>query len=143
MIAINLVVLVAIAAKNLPAGFTKENQRTFVEIDGYTFGSFDKVDGLEGFNTVVKDDGYSYTKVSLRRNFITEPSLYLWAKNTVKERHGLKDIHLVTRNGAGEEISRNVLKLCQPLTWSVEASNPALGGFHETVELAVKDIASY
>ena len=59
----------------------------------------------------------------------------------MRDRSELKDVHLVMENRDGEEMSRFVLKFVQPLTWTVEAANPALGGFHEKIDLAVQEIA--
>ena len=133
--------IVIVCAQTLPASFKTEETQTVIEIDGTNFGSFDQINGL---NSLHKDaSGDTFMRVTLRRDFVTDPSLYLWAKNNVGERQGLKDIHLVTVNESGEEVSRQVLKLCQPLNWTVEAANPALGGFHETVALAVQEISTY
>jgi hypothetical protein len=71
---------------------------------------------------------------------VTDPSLYLWAKNIMHGRSDLKDVHVVMETRDGQEVSRYVLKYCQPLTWTVEAANPALGGFHEKISLAVQEI---
>src|SRR5690606_13808733 len=128
---------------NVPAGFYVEPEHTSVEIDGVNYGTFNEVTGLElgsSKSTATDKTAAGFTRVSLRRDFVTDPSLYLWARNMSKQRQGLKDVHLVKRNDAGEVLSRYVLKLCQPLSWTVEAANPALGGFHETVDLAVQDV---
>jgi hypothetical protein len=134
--------LIVISANNLPAGFSFDSTRTLVEIDGVSYGTFNNVTGVEQPKSVSATPG-EYIKISLHRDFVTDPSLYLWAKNNISERHGLKDVHLVTLNDSGKEISRHILKLCQPLSWSVESSNSALGGFHETVDLAVQEISIY
>lgn len=132
------------------AGFTKEEVRTKVEIDGVDYGTFDRVEGLSDLNSM-KDLGagaisgspQTFRKITLTRDFVTDPSLYLWAKNMMHGRSDLKDVHVVMQNREGEEISRYVLRFCQPLSWSVEAANPALGGFHEKIDLAVQEISLY
>ena len=131
-----------IVAKMSPAGFSSQDLRTHVEIDGVNYGAFDKVDGLSDLPAA---DGkvQSFHKVSFRRDFVTDPSLYLWAKNVMHGRTDLKDVHVVVENRAGEELSRYVLKFCQPLSWTVESANPALGGFHEKIDIAVQEIAVY
>ena len=130
-----------IITKMSPAGFSTEDTRTHVEIDGVNYGTFDKIEGLVDFDQTEK--GANFRKVSFRRDFVTDPSLYLWAKNVMHGRSDLKDVNVVVENRDGEEVSRYVLKFCQPLSWTVEAANPALGGFHEKIDIAVQEIAVY
>lgn len=128
------------------AGFSKRDVKTRLEIDGVNYGTFDKIDGLSEVGqkaSATTANGASFHKVSFQRDFVTDPSLYLWAKNVMHGRTELKDVHVVVASKDGEELSRYVLKLCKPLAWSVEAANPALGGFHETIDIAVQDIAVY
>lgn len=114
-----------------------------VEIDGKDFGSFGKVEGLNNFSMfglpLARDK--SYVKVTLSRDFVTSPSLYLWAKNSMKKKYGPKDIHLVQVDRSGQELSRQVLYYCQPLSWSIEAKDASLGGFKERIDLAVQKIS--
>jgi hypothetical protein len=118
---------------------------TYVEIDGVDYGPFDNIEGMEKF----AQDGFplaakaSFETVRLSREFVTSPSLYLWAKNQTSRKFGPKDIHLITENEEGYVVSRRVLQLCQPLSWSVESSNPSLGGFNEAVDLAVQKVSSF
>lgn len=134
----------AVATRISTAGFTSEDVRTHVEIDGIDYGSFDRVEGLQELTGSGSDDaGVTFHKITLKRDFVTDPSLYLWAKNIMHGRSDLKDVHIVMENRDGEEISRYVLRFCQPLSWSVEAANPALGGFHEKIDLAVQEISVY
>jgi hypothetical protein len=118
---------------------------TYVEIDGVDYGPFDNIEGMEKF----AQDGFplaakaSFETVRLSREFVTSPSIYLWAKNQTSRKFGPKDIHLITENEEGYVVSRRVLQLCQPLSWSVESSNPSLGGFNEAVDLAVQKVSSF
>lgn len=140
-----LLLLIPVAStEKSPAGFSAQVVRAHVEIDGVEYGAFDQVEGLVGNPELQSSDtmgAVRHRKVSLQRDFVTNPSLYLWAKSVMEERSGLKDVQLVLENRDGEVLSRYVLKLCQPLSWSLEAANPALGGFHEKVDLAVQDIS--
>lgn len=129
------------------AGFSRQDVRTHVEIDGVNFGTFDKIEGLadlEYARASKPRDQHpgALHRVSLKRDFVTDPSLYLWAKNIMHGRSDLKDVHVVVKNRDGEELSRYVLRYCQPLSWTVEAANPALGGFHEKIDLAVQEISA-
>jgi hypothetical protein len=118
---------------------------TYVEIDGVDYGPFDNIEGIDKF----AQDGFplaakaSFETVRLSREFVTSPSLYLWAKNQTSRKFGPKDIHLITENEEGYVVSRKVLQLCQPLSWSVESSNPSLGGFNEAVDLAVQKVSTF
>ena len=128
------------SAKNLPAGFVTEGVQLRVEIDGLDFGRFDQSGRLDILDSIIEYSNDSYFRVKLQRHFVTDPSIYLWAKNNIAYHYGLKNIHLIKQNSFGDEISRYVLKFCQPLSWSIETSNTTLGGFHESVELAVQEI---
>ncbi len=133
------------AVKKLAAGFTTPPTHTRVEIDGVDYGPFDYIAGLDKFseNGSPIDQKSTYTKITLSREFVTDPSLYLWAKERMSRKFGQKDIHLITADERGNMISRKVLRLCQPLSWSVEATNPSLGGFNETIDLAVQEISVF
>jgi hypothetical protein len=126
--------------KNLPAAFSPEELFTSIEIDGVDYGRFAEIEGLE--QAVADDSEQEYQTVTLTRDFVTDPSLYLWAKNAVANRIGVRDVHLVRRDDKGREVSRTVLRLCQPLSWTVEAAGPGVGGFHESVELAVREVTN-
>lgn len=142
LVVVSLSVVGFVAAQNLPAGFNSESLRTHVLIDGTDFGAIDQVSGLDALIHTTASDTQARSRISLRRDFVTDPSLYLWAQQTTNARSGLKDVHLVTLGNDGREVSRQVLKLCQPLSWSVEAANPAVGGFHETIDLSVQEVST-
>lgn len=129
-------------AKKSTAGLASRELRAYVEIDGVNYGTFDSIDGLLDNNSEIEMN-QSYKKISFKRDFVTDPSLYLWAKSTMQDRSDLKDVHVVMENQDGEEITRYVLKYCQPLSWTVEAANPALGGFHEKIDIAVQEISLF
>jgi hypothetical protein len=131
-----------VATRMSPAGFSAQDARLNVEIDGVNYGAFDKIDGLQ-MTPTTDAAALNFRKITFKRDFVTDPSLYLWAKNVMHGRAELKDVQVVLATKDGEELSRYVLKFCQPLSWSVEAANPALGGFHEKIEMAVQDVAVY
>lgn len=137
------VIVPVIVTKMSPAAFSTQDVRTHVEIDGVNYGTFDKIEGLTDVQSEANGKPQTFRKVSFRRDFVTDPSLYLWAKNVTHGRSDLKDVHVVVENREGEELSRYVLKFCQPLSWTVESANPALGGFHEKIDIAVQEIAVY
>jgi hypothetical protein len=127
------------ASPELPASFSRKAVRAHVEIDGTDYGAFEGVVGVEDESGTSVNSG-QVRRVVLQRDFVTDPSLYLWAKNTMKERSGLKDVNVIMENRDGDEISRYVLKSCQPVSWSVEAAALSSGGFHERIELAVQGV---
>jgi hypothetical protein len=135
----------AVGIKTIQAQFYEPVYTTQIEIDGTNFGHIDHVDGIDQFAS----DGYpmnsesSYETIRLSREFVTEPSLYLWAKNRMSRKVGLKDIHLITHDDTGAIVSRTILQLCQPLSWTVEAQSPLSGGFNETIDLAVQKITVF
>lgn len=136
------VIVTLMAAKSLPAGYTAPVTKTYVQIDGIDFGPFDEIAGIDEFTINGAPLGERrYGKITLSRGFVTDPSLYLWAKNRMSRKSGLKDIHLITEDELGNISSRQILHLCQPLSWTVEAANPSLGGFNETIDIAVQTIS--
>ncbi|MEZ4741204.1 MAG: hypothetical protein R3B45_01955 [Bdellovibrionota bacterium] len=135
--------VIASLTEQLAASYSEDTQIIQVEIDGISFGNFNKINNIKDLTSSMDSRFGDYTVITLNRDFVADPSLYQWAKKTVYDREGLKDIHLVTRTPQGEEVSRYVLKLCRPLSWSLEAADPTLGGFHEKVKIAVQEIAIY
>jgi len=124
-------------ARNLPAGFSPEELVTNIEIDGVDYGRFDHIGGLDNLQVMPETEDAAHSTIVLHRDFVTDPSLYLWAKNAAANRIGQRDVHIVRRTQDGSEVSRQVMKNCHPLSWTVESVGTGNGGFHETVELAV------
>lgn len=140
-----LIPILFVTANKLPAGFTSPTLKTRIEIDGVNFGVFEQIQGLDQFSSAglpVKNH-HSYAKVTLSRNFVTDPSLYLWVKNRMSRKSELKNIYLITEDENKKMISKQILESCQPLSWSVESINPSLGGFNETIDLAVQKISAF
>jgi len=135
-ISTTLALLVGLAATRLIAGLGDNRITPHLVIDGVEFGSFDHAEGLPD-----NDLPFNGTVV-LSRNFVTEPSLYLWARQAVSEHGNLKDIIVMYRNSEGKEMDRLVLKGSNPVSWTVEASDPSQGGYHERVELSVQEITA-
>ena len=128
-----------VLSPELPAGFSRKAARAHVEIDGTDYGAFEGILGVDDESGTSSSSG-QVRRVVLQRDFVTDPSLYLWAKNTMKERSGLKDVNVIMENRDGDEVARYVLKSCQPVSWSVEAAALSSGGFHERIELAVQGV---
>lgn len=145
LVSIALFGMVLATLHSTTAALKEETHITYVEIDGVNYGTIDRIEGMEKF----AEDGFplmedsSYVSIRLSREFVTDPSLYLWAKNRMSRKLGLKDIHLITEDEYGHIVSHRVLQLCQPLSWAVETQNPSLGGFNETIDLAVQKITIF
>ena len=105
-------------ATPISARLQSEPTLTFVEIGGEDYGHFDNIAELEDLVGQVSDSGY--TTVSLRRDFVTERSLYNWAATNNRFRHGPEDVHLIKKTADGQIVRRYVLRLSHPLSWSFE-----------------------
>jgi hypothetical protein len=135
-----VLILVPLAAtERLPASFSGRIARMTVEIDGVNYGAFTPVDSLDQLSTVKPMAG-EVKKIALSRDFVTDPSLYLWANSLMRANTGLKNVTLISENADGVEVARHELRMAQPVAWTVEASNPEVGGLHEKVEFAVQKI---
>lgn len=127
--------------KRLRAKFEPIETIAHIQIDGQYFGTIDQISELRDLHIYKQHPDENFTRVSLKRDFVTDPSLYFWAKRSFETREGLKDIKLVMKTKDGHEISEYVLKKSKPLQWTLEAADPAVGGFHERIEFAVQEIA--
>jgi hypothetical protein len=133
-------ILVPLAAtERLPANFSGRVARMTVEIEGVNFGAFVPVENLEQLIEANRPTG-DLRKIALSRDFVTDPSLYLWANSLMRANSGLKNVTLISENADGVEVARHELRMAQPVAWTVEASNPEIGGLHERVEFAVQSI---
>ena len=135
---LTLVLVPLAATERLPAGFSGKITRMVVEIDGVNYGAFAPVKDIDRMADTVKSNEAG--RVALSRDFVTDPSLYLWANSLMRGNTGLKDVTLISENADGVEVARHVLRMSQPVAWTVEASNPEVGGLHEKVEFAVQKI---
>jgi hypothetical protein len=134
--------LASTLGRRLSAGFVSPELTTHVEIDGAYYGAFDQIKGLKDLSFAKLAEGGEHSVISLNRDIVTDPSLFRWAGAANASHGGLKDVHIVMRDVNGNEVSRYVLKLCKPLSWTFEAV-PTPGGYHERVDLAVQEIAIY
>ncbi len=132
-----------LSTKKLSAHLHHIETEAYVEIDGVGYGIFNQISNLRDLTQLDRSPTAPFTKISLKRDFVTDPSLSLWARKSFHVGDGLKDIRLVIRTKEGQEVSRYTLRYCKPLSWTVEAADPSQGGFHEKIELAVQEIAVY
>ena len=135
-IALIATIAIVVMTKNIKAGFEPSDLNVHVMVGDVEFGSFDEVKGLDQ----ISSDPMSRKRIVLKRNFVTDPSFYIWARGVAEEHQGPKNVKLVYKDSSGNEVSRLTLKASQPLAWTVEAADPSLGGFHERIELAVQKV---
>lgn len=128
--------LTVLLARHLPASFQDHAVSYYANIDGTSFGLVHHVDGLD---TELKD-GNDYYLIQLERKFVTEPSLYHWAKRTSQQQTDVDDIEIVITDDRGEPLKTVKLAKCQPLSWTIEADDTASGGFYEKISIAVQSI---
>ncbi len=117
-------------------------KETHIEIDGIDYGIINEVQNLRDL-TLTQGKNETFTRVSLKRDFVTEPSLYLWAHKNAQNRATLNHVNIITQTKDGYKIARYELKNCKPLSWTVETADPTQGGFHEKIDLAVQEIAVF
>lgn len=115
---------------------------TYIHIGGVNYGILSEVNNLRDL-TIDQGSHEKYTRVTIKRDFVTEPSLYLWAHKNAQARDPINRISIVTQTKDGYKIAKYELKNCKPLSWTVETADPTQGGFHEKIELAVQEIAVY
>lgn len=135
-----LVVAFSIASltDRLTAGFDDKELKAYVQIDKNSFGSVElsqKIEDLVGTES-------GHTIIGFKRAFVTDSSLYMWAKDSSQKRSRPQNIRISMKDKNGNEISSYILELCQPLSWSLEVADPALGGFNETISIAAQNIRS-
>lgn len=111
-----------------------------IEIDGVHYGILENKTSLENLLRTAKNS--ENTRISLLRDFITEPSIYTLANEKAKNNKSLKNVILTLQSKQGTPLTQYKLKNCKPLSWTVGA-NPSEGGFHEQIDLAVQGVSIY
>lgn len=142
---ISLTVLLSLLVVLSPGASARlgiEETDTSIAIDGINYGTLRKVQRF-GDLEFTQTPGEDFSRVSLHREFVTEPSLYHWARKSAQARDQLNLISIVTHTKDGYEVSRYELKNCKPLSWTVETADPSQGGFHEKIVLAVQEVAVF
>lgn len=124
--------------RNVNAGFKEAEVRTHVSIDGVSYGNFDSILGIESAFLPSKE---RISKISMKRQFVTDKSLSYWAQKAIEYRQSDKKNIVVTyKNQHGETLRTLELSNTVPLGWTVESSNTEQGGFYEKIDLAVEEI---
>lgn len=126
-------------AIGLQASMRSISSETILEIDGMSFGKFDLGQIGKTATKISGADGSVFTTLTFSRDFVTDRSLYLWAKESAETRSKPVNLHLISVTEDGKEIQRRILPMCQPLSWSLAStSSDALGGYQETVEISIQ-----
>lgn len=115
---------------------------TYIEIDGVNYGVINEINNLRDL-TLTQQKDEAFTRVTLKRDFVTAPSLYLWAQKNAQNRTKLTHVSVITQTKDGVKIARYELNNCKALSWTVETADPSQGGFHEKIDLAVQEITVF
>ncbi len=127
-----------LVAIGLQASMQAAKTETFLEIDGLSFGRFDLAQLGESATKITGADGTVFTTLTFSREFVTDRSLYLWAKQSSEGKAKPVNMHLISFNEEGQEVGRQILPLCQPLSWSLASTvGDSQGGYRETVEISI------
>lgn len=113
---------------------------TLIEIDGVNYGVINDINDLRDLTLSQKKDE-TFTRVSLKRDFVTEPSIFLWADQISQNRSKAIHMSVIIQTKDKVKIARYELNNCRPLSWTFERADPSQGGFHEKIDLAVQEIA--
>lgn len=132
--------MVAGSSQQSTASFSSVAHRVVVQIDGKNYGAFEPVDLNTMAAKSLRGSKNKFHQIALQRHFVTDSSLYLWAKDLAGSHNELKDIHLVAENKDGAVIGSYVLKLSQPVSWTVESDKTMPAGFVEKVVVATQQI---
>lgn len=125
-----------VASSPSPANLNRSVTKMHVMIDGIDFGTFDRPDNL----TQRPSTRTKSSRITLQRDFVTDKSLYQWTSNASQIHMGPRNIALVMKDQYGRDTETITLKYCQAVSWSVEAANPSMGGYHERVDFAIQGI---
>jgi hypothetical protein len=71
----------------------------------------------------------------LNREFLTDRSLYLWAKNNFYEKKISLDVKIILRTTTGSIVNSYEFKNCYPMSWTLEAGERSRGGYKEHIKL--------
>ncbi len=106
-----------------------------VMVDGVDYGTFEYMKKVGPLKMQEPSVAKPYSTLRLEKRFmVTNPSLYEWAKDTIKSPTALKSIHIVLRNAKGQQLHEYILKECRPISLEVTEDG---SGRHERVDLAV------
>ena len=123
----------------IKASFYHRELLPYIEINGVDYGRFNFVEGV--LDPSGNEIGYrNFSKVALGRQFVTDPSLSFWAKQNFENNTLPQDISLIYKTKDGSVVSSYTLRLCKPLSWTLEVADEASGGYKEVIDLAVREI---
>lgn len=130
---------IALVAINKVAANNQEQElHAVVEIDGVDYG---RLGNFTEVSDSVKADTPKSLNLSLERTFVAQNSLFQWAQNSQSNpQEHPRDIIVIIRNRAGDEVDRYILEQTKPSSWSIEVVDSSLGGFRENVQVFVQNI---
>ncbi len=111
-----------------------------IKIGDIDYGVFTGISNLKDLTENKNSEGDPFTRIRLERHFVTDPSVYSWARKAFENR-GLTDIRLILKTPSGEKKSQYTLQSCNPLSTTVEMDETSIGGFRETITLAARQVS--
>jgi hypothetical protein len=106
-----------------------------VVVDGVDYGTFEHMKKIGRLPMKAPSLSKPYSTLRLEKRFmVTNPSLYEWAKDSLKSPTSLKAVHIVLRNAKGQQLDEYVLE-CRPISLEITEDD---SGRHERVDLAVQ-----
>lgn len=130
--------LLAVVATHLPAGFKQSNGYYEVVVDGQKFGTINDVKIQKQLMTSLTTGGDT---LGLERAFITDPSLYEWAKTSVHNKIAAKTFELKHFSDSKKLLSTYILTHAKPVSWNISKDEEKLTGYRESIEVSFASIS--
>ena len=130
-----LLLLTGVFYNSVRAFYSPPEISAHVVVDGIDYGSFTSMKKVGPLPMQAPSINKPYSTLRLEKRFmVTNPSLYEWAKDTLKSPTSLKSVHIVLRNTKGQQVQEYILKECRPVSLEITEDG---SGRHERVDLAV------
>ena len=112
----------------------------YLKIDGTDYGEFSSGKNIKKRLEQNVNENQSPTILTLNRNFVTDHSLYSWAKKTSSSPLRQNNLEIQFKENNGDVYAHYLLKSCKPLSWAIEVNDTHVGGYHERVEVITTEI---
>lgn len=130
--------LLAVVASNLPASFRHTSGYFEVTVDGQNFGELKDPSIQKQLFESISQKKFS---VDLERGFITDPSLYEWAKTSVHNKIAANNLTLKHFSDSAQLLGTYTLKQAKPVSWNISKDEEKLTGYRESVQVSFSSIS--
>jgi hypothetical protein len=130
--------LLAVVATHLPAGFKHTTGYYEVVVDGQNFGV---INDSKIQKQLVTSLTHGDSTLGLERAFITDPSLYEWAKSSVHNKIAAKTLELKHFSDSKKLLSTYTLTNAKPVSWNISKDEEKLTGYRESIEVSFASIS--